>query len=276
MPARKKSPSSSLKMKIVVIFIIIALTASYAGMLFAGRDSGMPSASLFKSEAWMGFVPGEANFIRFLNYSEIRDLASIMPEKNRLYLYDIGYNLTAFDINYELNIEVGGADVIVYSVNSSVANQLVNAYSTSGQPSQPFNGIPIYLINASEALGTAWIAVHNGSVIYAEGNETSWAGVTKIINAIENPFFANESVKVGLLLASNMKPFFAMYYIKDPDPSLQIDWAIICLTNPVNPAGRQAFYFSTSEIAKNSYPAVASTYFSSASQANLAGNFIFG
>jgi len=275
MPAKKKS-SSSLKMKVFVVLIIVALVASSAGMLFSGVSNVLPSVTLFQPEGWMGFIPGGVISIRFLNYSDIRDLANILPDKNKLYLYEINYNLTVFDINYELDVGTSDANVLVYNLNSTVANQISEAYSASSQTSQLFNGVPMYLINASDALGTAWIAVYNRTVIYTEGNETAWAGVAEIINATNDPLFSNDSLKIGLLLASNLKPFFAMYYFKDADPSLQMDWAIVCLTNPVTPVAMQVFHFPTSDIAKNVYSSVASIYFSSSAKATLTQNYIYG
>ncbi len=276
MPSKKKN-QSSWKLKAFVIVIIFILTASYAlSFLNFGSGAALPPASSFVAEDWMNFLPEGASYSRFLNYTDLEDLTDMFPDTVALYLWDIGYNLSVFDVNYELYMTINETDVLALNLNSSMASFIEISYYLSNQSVLPFNGIPVFLINDSRSNGVAWIAVYNNTVLYSEGNATAWIGISKVISAKYAPLFNNDDYKIGHLLASKQQHYFAMYFFYDADPSLQIDWAMIGLSNAVSPVQRQVFHFESSAIASSQYNAVASKYFSNPSSALLVGSYIYG
>ncbi len=277
MPSRKDS-KSSMKLKLVVIFIVVILTATYGFSLISIllNKPSLPSATSFVAEEWMDLVPEDVSYSRYLNYSDFEDLTTLLTDTVALNLPDIDYNLSIFDVNYELYMTINDTDVLALNINSTVADYIRVAYYFSDQSAIPFNGIPIFLINASRSAGVAWLAVYNDTVIYSEGNATAWLGISKVIGAVDTPLFDNDEHKIGYLIASNQKEYFAMYYFNDADASLQIDWAMIGLTDTMSPVQRQVFHFATSSIASSEYNDVVATYFSNSTSISIVSNYIFG
>lgn len=277
MPSKKDS-KSSMKLKLVVIFIVVILTATYGFSLISIllNKPSLPSAASFAAEEWMDLVPEDVTYSRYLNYSDFEDLTTLLTDTVALSLWDIDYNLSIFDVNYELYMTINDTDVLALDINSSVADYIEIAYYFSDQLALPINGVPVFLINASRSTGVAWLAVYNDTIIYSEGNATAWLAISKVISAVDTPLFDNDDYKIGYLVASNQKDYFAMYYFKDADSSHQIDWAMIGLTNTMSPVQRQVFHFPTSAIATSEYNDVAATYFGNSTSISIVSNYIFG
>jgi len=118
----KKNPSSW-KLKAFVIVIIFILTASY-GISFLNlgfMGVALPPASSFVTEDWMNLLPEGASYSRFLNYTDFEDLTDIFPDTVALYLWDIGYNLSVFDVNSSSTTTINETDVLALNLNSSIA-----------------------------------------------------------------------------------------------------------------------------------------------------------
>jgi hypothetical protein len=277
MPTKKKNSGSSWKLKLFVIVIILIFAGSYLTIFGSSliSKSTLPSASSFNSEEWMSFIPQNVTEFEFLNYN-VTGIANLLQTNVSLYLIDINYNLSVFDVHYEVDIQASTSAVKVLMVNSTVASFITSAYSALNQTSFTYDNVTMYLINGSDTPQQAWIAVYNGAVLYSVGNTTGQAAIAQVMDATNNQFFSSDPYKVGFLTVSNQGQYFALYYANNFDPSLQIDWAMVSFINNVNPTEYQVFHFPTSAIANSEYSQVEHMYFVNSTSIHIANNFIFG
>ena len=284
MPDKKKKSSNktpSNRMKVLMLLLIGILIISYVAVFIVPQSNYVtpPSPSSFKPEPWMLSIPAGVDGFRFLNMTQLVNYPNLFPDPVLLSIAELGLNISVSDTIYGLDMQTKNNTVVsIIAMNKTESDRIATALEGSNLTTVLSNNVTLYRLNIGPIThqGMAWICVHNEAVILSEGDDLALEVIESVIDAPSNPFFSNDTFKVGYLTTSLGEGQFAFSYTESGENTLNVSWEMRSATNSSGIALRYLLYFPISGDVGVEYPDVVKSVLANAGSVHVSDNVIFG
>jgi hypothetical protein len=283
MPSKKQG--SSLRLKLIILLLLAVLLASTAFGAYSALSSSQtpvittPSASSFVPTYWMSFVPNGTEDFVYLNLSYF--LANYPNYfSNGLILSNdtAPVNLALFDTTYRLDMESASLQLVyVFGLNGTTYSDVSTAFTVSNLTMANYSGVTLYRIDNFTSGEPAWLCFLNGAMVLSVGDQEAVQALQSVLNASSAPFFVNDSLKIGYLLAASAGPQYAFGCYQGSDNNYSIDFEMQSLAVTGNGfVVRDLYHFTTVDALNSNFKTVKSNYFTTNQSLYTSSSFMVG
>ncbi|MBM5804617.1 MAG: hypothetical protein FJZ49_00860 [Candidatus Verstraetearchaeota archaeon] len=289
MPDKKRGPSKktpakekpSNRMKVLMLLLIGILVLSYVAIFIVPQSNYVtpPSPSSFEPHPWMSLIPAGVEGFRFLNMTQLSKYPNLFLDPVLLSIAEIGFNISVSEVTYGLDMQTKNNTVVsIIAEDKAESDRIAMALEGSNLTTAVYNNVTLYRLNIGPITnqGGAWICVYNQSVILSEGDILALEAIESVIDAPSNPFFSDDTFKVGYLTASLGEEQFAFSFFKSGDNTLKVDWEMRSATNSSGIMVRYLLYFPVSSDVDLKYQDVITSVLAKAGSVHKSDNVIFG
>ena len=275
----KKTPSN--KMRVLMLLLIFILVISYVTVLIIPQNNYIapPSPSLFEPKPWMSSIPTDIEGFRFLNITQLVSYPNLFTNSVLLSIPELSLNISVYDAIYGLDmLTKNNMTVNIIAMNKSESDRIALVFSEGNLTTAVHNNVTIYRLSSAPITqqGEAWICIHNETIILSEGANLALASIESVLDAPSNPFFGNDSFKVGYLMASLGNGQFLFWYTTSGDNTLNVDWEMWSAANSSGIALRYLLHFPVSGDVGLKYQDAVKSVLSKAITVSKSDNAIIG
>jgi hypothetical protein len=277
----KKKTGPSRITKVFIPLIILILVLSYITYFFSSNYVAPPSPSSFKQADWMSLIPSQVEGFRYLNITALMSYPNLFQGGTLLSIPSLNLSLSLSDVTYGVDILIGEDEVVtVIALKPSVLDEVSLVLNNSSLETASYRNVSLYFLPVSPVNieGSAWICLHRGALIFSEGKI---ADAVKILDAAKlvidsdlNPFFSNDSLKVGYLLSSLGEDQLSFSYFKSGNNSYNVDWEMRSVRSGLTV--RYLLHFPSSSLVDSEYSDVVKSFFAKSKSVYKSDFFIFG
>ncbi|MCX8182381.1 MAG: hypothetical protein N3D12_04625 [Candidatus Methanomethyliaceae archaeon] len=270
---RKSGPSKITKAFIPLIILILVL--SYVAYFFSSNYVTPPPPSSFKQAEWMSLIPSQVEGFRYLNITSLSSYPNLFSGETILSIPEINLSISLSEVTYGLDMLIGDDMIVsVIALRTSILDQVSFMLNASSLESTTYKNVTFYLLPSSPITmqDSAWICLHRGALILSEGKKTD--AIRLIIDSNSNPFFANDSLKIGYLLSSLGDDQLSFSYFKSGNNSYNVDWEMRSVKSGLTV--RYLLHFPSSTDLNSKYSDVVKNIFAKSKSVYKSDYFIFG
>ncbi len=270
---RKTGPSKITRVFIPLIILILVL--SYIGYFFSSNYVTPPSPSSFKQAEWMSFIPSQIEGFRYLNITSLSLYPNLFSSNTILSIPLVNLNISISDVKYGLDMLIGEDMIVsIIALNSSIQNEISSLLNASSLEKTEYKNVTLYLLPVSPITmqDSAWICLYKGALIISEGKKTDAMGL--VIDSDSNPFFVNDTLKIGYLLSSLGEDQLSFSYFKSGENSYNVDWEMRSIKAGLTV--RYLLHFPATSDLDAKYSDVVKNIFSKSKSVYKSDHFIFG
>jgi hypothetical protein len=277
-PAKRKGFSA--KEKIIIPLMVFLFILLYVFVLYNPQNRiSPPSASSFKSQPWMSFIPKNVEDFRFLDTTQLVEFPNLFSDSILLSIKEVKLNVSVTDAIYGLDIETENNIIVnIIALNRTYFEEVKRTFETSNLTSIIYDKITLYKLKTApiSMQGEAWVSFFDDAIILCEGNITAQEEIKSVYNAASNSFFANDTFKIGYLIASLSENQFIFSFYQSGNNSLNVLWEMRSASNTTDITVREAFYFASSKDLDSKYQEVLNDIFKKSKRTWVSDNFIVG
>ncbi|MBC7113764.1 MAG: hypothetical protein H5T34_07135 [Candidatus Methanomethyliales bacterium] len=272
--SRKKTGPSKIT-KVFIPLIILILVLSYIAYFFSSNYVTPPSPSSFKQAEWMSLIPSQVEGFRYLNITSLMSYPNLFQGETLFSIPNLNLNLNLSDVTYGLDILIGEDEVVtIIALKPSILDKMSLVLNSSSLETVSYRNIALYFLPVSpiNIEDSAWICLHRGALIITEGKSAE--AVKIVIDSDLNPFFSNDSLKVGYLLSSLGEDQLSFSYFKSGNNSYNVDWEMRSVRSGLTV--RYLLHFPSSSLLDSKYSDVVKNIFAKSKSVYRSDFFIFG
>jgi len=275
----KEKPSN--RMKVLMLLLIGILVVSYVAIFIVPQSNYVspPSPSSFKPQPWMLSIPAGVEGFRFLNMTQLSKYPNLFLDPVLLSIAELGLNISVSETIYGLDMQTKNNTVVsIIAEDKAESDRIAMALEGSNLTTAVYNNVTMYRLNIGPIThqGGALICVYNESVVLSEGDTLALEAIKSVIDAPSNPFFSNDTFKVGYLTTSLGEWQFAFSFFRSGDNTLNVSWEMRSATNSSGIALRYLLYFPVSSDVSLKYQDVTTSVLTNAKTIHRSDNVIFG
>lgn len=272
--SRKKTGPSKIT-KVFIPLIILILVLSYIAYFFSSNYVTPPSPSSFKQAEWMSLIPSQVEGFRYLNITSLMSYPNLFQGETLFSIPNLNLNLNLSDVTYGLDILIGEDEVVtIIALKPSILDKMSLVLNSSSLETVSYRNIALYFLPVSpiNIEDSAWICLHRGALIITEGKSAE--AVKIVIDSDLNPFFSNDSLKVGYVLSSLGEDQLSFSYFKSGNNSYNVDWEMRSVRSGLTV--RYLLHFPSSSLLDSKYSDVVKNIFAKSKSVYRSDFFIFG
>lgn len=220
-------------------------------------------------------IPSQIEGFRYLNITSLSSYPNLFSGGTILSIPDINLNISLSDVTYGLDMLMGDDMIVsVIALNPSIRDDVSSALNASSLESTTYRNVTLYLLPLSPITmqDSAWICLHRGALILSEGKKTD--GIKLIIDSDSNPFFNNDSIKIGYLLSSLGEDQLSFSYFRSGNNSYNVDWEMRSVKSGLTV--RYLLHFPSSSDLDSKYSDLVKNIFAKSKSVYRSDYFIFG
>jgi hypothetical protein len=282
-PDKKKDSSRtpSKRMRVIMLLLIGILVVSYLAVFIVPQSNYIApiSPSSFNPEPWMSLIPADVEGFRFLNLTQLSKYPNLFSDPILLSIAEIQLNISVYDALYGLDMQMKNNTVIsIIDMNKTESEKVTTALEGVNLTTATYDNVTLYRLQIAPITlqGGAWVCVYNQAVILSEGDINALEAIESVIDAPSNPFFSNDTFKVGYLMSSLGEGQFDFSYLKSGDNTLNVSWEMRSATNSSGITVRYLLYFPVSNDVSLKYQDTVNSVLSKAKAVRKSDNAIIG